>query len=91
VFECEDPVTRRAQEQEITQNGFHVVARYRDLDGGQLGRSRAKCEHLESVEWRVTRIELFRGDEAQPFAVLPGQSTTVNMSDDGMSQSATLS
>jgi hypothetical protein len=81
VLECDSQVTQRELEQEIRQNGFCVVARYRDLDGEQPGRTRAKCEHLPEVGWRVTTIELFRGEEREPFAVLPGQSVSRRLSD----------
>jgi hypothetical protein len=37
VLECDSQVTQRELEQEIRQNGFCVVARYRDLDGEQPG------------------------------------------------------
>jgi len=80
-LECENQATRAALQQEINQRGFHVTARYRDLDGGQLGRTRARSDHLPSIGWRVTGIELFRDDEAEPFAVLPGRSISINLAD----------
>jgi hypothetical protein len=89
ALHCKDETSKTTLETHINQHGFVVEARYRDLDGRQPGRTRAKCEHLPSKGWQVTRIELFAGDAPTPFATLPGRSVTVRVGpDDGISPSA---
>jgi hypothetical protein len=56
---------------------FAAEVPYTDMNGDQPTRTRALVRLHDGEDWYVDQIELFHGDDDQPFATLPGRSVTV--------------
>lgn len=71
-----------------TDDGFIVEIEYTDMSGAQLTQSRATvAKHPMSARWWVRRVELYRGYEVEPFAVLTPMQEGDSESADAAQQS----